>query len=110
MSIEQADTVDFVSIDDASGRVLLTISDHLDWDQDEGAHLLLLQEKINSYLRFIESGEINNKFPQARGRKVTINLVGQFPLSNQASAFFRRAQAAIQNAGFSLEFKLHPAH
>jgi len=110
MSIEQADAVDFVSIDDASGRVLLTISDHLDWDRDEGAHLLLLQGKINSYLRFIESGEINRRFPQAKGRRVTINVVGRFPLSEQASVFFERAQAAIQTAGFSLEFKLHPAH
>ncbi|WP_407059149.1 DUF6572 domain-containing protein [Ralstonia syzygii subsp. celebesensis] len=31
-------------------------------------HLLLLQEKINCYLRFIESGEIYNSFPSAEGR------------------------------------------
>src|SRR5262245_44754670 len=99
MSIEQADTIDFVSIDDASGRVLLTISDHLNWDQDEGAHLLMRQEKINSYLRFIESGEISIKFPQAQGRNVTINVVGQFPLSKQARVFFQQAQAAVQDAG-----------
>ena len=110
MSIEQAYTVDFVSIDDDSGRVFLTISDHLDWDHNEGAHLLMLQDKINSYLKFIESGEINKKFPQARGRKVTINVVAQFPLSKQASFFFQRAKAAIENAGFALEFKLHHSH
>ena len=45
MSIEQPDTVDFVSIDDETGRALLTISDHLRWDTEEGTHLLLLQEK-----------------------------------------------------------------
>jgi hypothetical protein len=110
MSVEQAHTVDFLSIDDASGRVLLTISDHLDWDHDEGAHLLMLQEKLNSYLRFIESGEINKKSPQALGRKVTIIVVGQFPLSKQASLFFQKAKTAIQSAGFSLEFKLQHPH
>jgi hypothetical protein len=70
----------------------------------------MLQEKINSYLSFVESGEINKKFPQAHSLKVTINVVGQFPLSKQASAFFQRARAAIENAGFALEFKLHHPH
>ncbi|MCK6450687.1 MAG: hypothetical protein L6R19_07485 [Alphaproteobacteria bacterium] len=106
MSIEHSDSVDFVSIDEETGRVLLTISDHLDWQQDEGAHLLMLQNKLNSYLRFIESGEMDRKLPQARGRRVTINLVAQFPLSKQASTFFQNAKSAIERAGFSLEFKL----
>jgi hypothetical protein len=42
MSIEQTDVVDFVGIDKKSGDALLTISDHLAWDQDEDEHLLLL--------------------------------------------------------------------
>ena len=58
MSIEQTNTVDFVSIDEISGDALLTISDHLAWDENEGAHLELLQNKLNAYLRFIESGEL----------------------------------------------------
>jgi hypothetical protein len=48
MSIEQADTIDFVNIEKASGDVLLTISDHLDWDETERQHLILLQGKLNS--------------------------------------------------------------
>src|SRR5438067_87756 len=106
MSVEQSDTVDFMSMDDASGRVLLTISDHLDWDQHESAHLLMLQEKLNSYLRFIESGEINKKFPKAHGRPIVIRVIGKFPLSQQASLFYQKTKTAIQNAGFSLEFDL----
>jgi hypothetical protein len=107
MSIEQPDVVDFVSIVRASGGVRLTISDHLDWDEDEGEHLLMLQEKINRYLGFIESGEIYERFPQARGRKITITVFGKFRLSEQARSFFRLTENLIRKAGFSLEFKLH---
>ncbi len=39
MPIEQVETVDFVSIDEKSGEALLTISDHLAWDENEGTHL-----------------------------------------------------------------------
>jgi hypothetical protein len=48
MSIEQIDVVDFVSIDKNSGDAWLTISDHLTWDRNEGEHLLLLQNKLNT--------------------------------------------------------------
>ena len=107
MSIEQTNTVDFVSIDDMTGDALLAIADHLSWDEDEEAHLLLLQEKLNSYLRFIESGEITKRFPQTNGRSIKIDLIGQYPLSRGATNFIEKAKAAIREAGFSLQFKLH---
>jgi hypothetical protein len=70
MSIEQTDTVDFLSIKKDSGEAWLTISDHLDWDQEEDRHLFLLQDKLNAYLRFIESGEMVERFPKPRGGRL----------------------------------------
>lgn len=49
MSIDQSETVDIIS-QAPDGTVVLTISDHLEWDA-ENEHLLLLQEKLNSYFR-----------------------------------------------------------
>jgi hypothetical protein len=110
MSIEQTNTVDFVTIDKGSGDALLTISDHLPWDENQSEHLELLQSKLNSYLRFIESGELVREFPQLTGRKVVINLIGKFPLSEQASLFISNASVALSNAGFKLQFELHPSN
>jgi hypothetical protein len=110
MSINQTDTVDVVSTDEKSGDVLLTITDHLEWNENEEEHLLLLQEKINSYLRFIESGELCNKFPKASGRNIVINVVGRFPLSERGNKFFNEATAIIRDAGFSLRFNLFHAN
>jgi hypothetical protein len=107
MSIEQTGTIDFVSIDKASGEVRLTISDHLDWDKTEGQHLLLLQEKLNAYLRFIESGELYQKYPETNERPVIIQITSKFPMSKKAEVFFEKAAGAIDNAGFKLMFKLH---
>jgi hypothetical protein len=106
MSIDQTDTIDFATIDKASGDVWLTISDHLPWDENEGNHLLLLQNKLNAYLRFIESGEILSKVPEAKGRHVVINLVGKFPLTPNADLYFRDARTVIEGAGFRLQFSL----
>jgi hypothetical protein len=106
MSTEQTNVVDFVSIDPKSGDVWLTISDHLPWDQDEGEPLFLLQEKLNAYLRFIESGQMYEERPDTKDQKVIIDLVGKFPLSKQAGLFFEKARALIHNAGFKLQFRL----
>src|ERR1700730_14953908 len=108
MSIEQTNTVDFVSIDEISGDALVTISDHLAWDENEGAHLELLQNKLNAYLRFIESGELVHEFPQITGRNVIINLVSKFPLSVQAKLFIARASETVRDAGFRLQLSAHP--
>jgi hypothetical protein len=54
MTIEDARIVDFIGVDPVTGHVVLTITDHLPWDSDE--HVLLLQDKLNRYLAFVESG------------------------------------------------------
>jgi hypothetical protein len=107
MSIEQTDKVDFVNLDRATRRVVLIISDHLDWSHDERNHLLLLQKKLNSYLSFVESGELIKKFPDERGLPIVISIVGRSLMSEQANLFFEKARESIENEGFLLEFKLY---
>jgi hypothetical protein len=109
MSVDETDKVDFITIEKHSGDVLLGISDHLDWDENEGEHLLLLQEKLNAYLRFVESGEIYETAPATKGRSIVILIFGKFPLSDQAEKFVELAGGAIKDAGVSLRFKHYPA-
>jgi hypothetical protein len=106
MTIEQVGEVDFVTVDHSSGDVWLTISDHLSWDTDEGRHLLLLQEKLNAYLRFIETGELIAKIPEAVGRSIVINLVGKFSPTEKGALFLESSKAAIAEAGVKLQFSL----
>jgi hypothetical protein len=104
MSVDQADKIDFVTIDKASGDLWLIVSDHLPWNENEGEHLVLLQNKLNAYLRFIESGEVFEKVPAAKGRSIVINVVGKFPLSQKAETFFGMARAFIEGVGYRLQF------
>jgi hypothetical protein len=106
MSVEDVDKIDLVTGERKTGDMILTISDHLDWGENEGEHLLVLQKKLNTYLEFIESGQIYANVPQAAGRKIVIQVMGQFPLSEEAKKFYRLAGEAIEDAGFSLRFEL----
>jgi hypothetical protein len=101
VSIEQPDVIDIISTDRITGHVILTISDHLDWI-DSTAHQLLLQSKLNRYLAFVESGEILEKYPNARDRAIVLSIVFQFPPDEAGRAFIAGARAVIESAGFSL--------
>ena len=105
MSVENIAVIDAVGVERHSGKVILTISDHLDWN-DEREHLSALQEKINTYLRFIESGEIDETYPDALGRARVIDVVAKHRPTNGAQEFFRKATAVLHDAGVELRTRV----
>ena len=93
MSIEQLNLVDAIGIDNENGFIVLTISDHLEWND---AHHLLLQKKINSYLDFIESGELITNYPDAKDRNVLIKVVSMFKPSIKSKSFLEKINIALK--------------
>jgi hypothetical protein len=102
MSIEDPNIIDFISLD-PTGNVFLTISDHLEWDADN-EHLLLLQEKINSYLGAIESGDLYNKYPKAKGRKLIINLATKHSPNEEGHIFLKKVKTMLETAGYDFKY------
>jgi hypothetical protein len=101
MSVEQLDKVDIISIDPRTGHVVLGISDHLDRTESID-HQLILQAKFNKYLAFIESGEILDRYPDARDRPVAIRVFFKYNPDTDGWEFLKRATQVIESAGFSL--------
>jgi hypothetical protein len=104
MTVEDLDKIDFTLFDSKSGTLYLVVSDHLGWDELEGEHLLTLQEKLNTYLAFIDTGQIYRDLPKAAGSKIVIRVIGKYPLSDEARKFYRLAGKFIEDAGYSLQF------
>lgn len=73
MSVEDKNVIDFISLDREEKEVMLTISDHLEWD-DENEHLLILRDKLNSYLAAIEGGDLYIKYPKALNKNICIRI------------------------------------
>lgn len=103
MSIEQTGVVDAIGVDDSTGQVVLTISDHLEWDND---HLLLLQEKLNTYLSFVESGELLESYPNAKGREVLINVVCKYAPDQHSNVFLRQVCGIVEGAGIKFNYHI----
>lgn len=103
MSIEDQSSVDAIGVNE-SGIVVLTISDHLEWDDE---HLYLLQEKINTYLAFIESGEVYQSYPISKGREFKISVVCKYEPSPTAMKFLSQCTTVINQAGFQFGHEVY---
>ena len=104
MSVEDVSIVDLIGVDTRSGNVVLTISDHLEWD--DGEHVLQLQDKLNTCLRFIESGELVERYPDAKGRTAQIAVVFKHPPDALGETFLSRAKAMTSDAGIVLTYEV----
>src|SRR5580765_6031885 len=105
MSVERLDVVDSISIDQETGHVILTISDHLDWSNSL-EHQTLLQSKFNKYLAFVESGEIFTRYPDARNRSLSFKVVFKYKPDGGGWQFLARAKRVIATAGFDLKHEI----
>ena len=104
MSIDQIDVVDFIGIDRKTQSVVLSISDHLLWEDDN--HLDLLQGKINKYLEFIENGEIYEIYPNAKDRAICINLICKYELNANAKDFVDYVKTAIHDTNIVFSYEI----
>jgi len=104
MSIDDLTVVDAVGVDQMTDEVVLLLSDHLEWDPEQ-KHIDALREKLNLYIRFIESGEILQKFPDSVGRKCCVNVVMKFRPSSLGLQFLANASRTLDQAGIVLRWK-----
>jgi hypothetical protein len=104
-TVEDTEVVDFISLDRANSRVLLTVSDHLPW-ADEQQHLELLDAKLSAYLSFAQSEqmlqELSRRFGGVRPKEVRVEIVAKYGLTPRACEFLAGAQAVFAEAGLEL--------
>ena len=99
MTIEITEKIDIVTINEYSGRIYLNISDHLGWEIPN--KLLLLQQKVNRYLAFIESGEMHWQHPQSTQLNPFIMLICLHPPKQSGLKFLAQITEIIEEAGYS---------
>lgn len=103
MAVDSPKVIDAVGIDNATGEVVLTIADHLEWTSLHD-HLAILQDKINSYLGYLESGEMSESYPQGKGRRVRIDIICKHEPPEPAIEFFKKAEPVVEECGASLSW------
>lgn len=93
--MEEPGKIDAAGIDRTSGEIVLSLFDAWSWE-DERSHLVRLQEKLNNYLTFVETGEVNELYPgeQTSGCRIDVWFAHQPP--ELAVDFLSKADEAAQ--------------
>lgn len=99
MSISEKNLIDLITIENRIA--VLTISDHLEWNKD---HLFLLQEKINSYIQYIESGQISENICGNDYDAIEIKLIYKYIPDDYCVKFLSEMKFAL------MELKLRFSH
>lgn len=105
MTIEQENVIDIIAVNEEKKYISLIISDHLEWDE-ENEKLLLLQNKINSYLAYIETGQIYEQYPDSKGLDFHIVLTCMYEPSSEGLKFLRLVTPIVEEAGFYFEWSV----
>lgn len=106
MSVDQQGVIDVLTRSRETGGVTLTISDHLDWTEPL-QHIALLQAKIDAYLRFIASGQVWERCPDAIGKGITILVALRVPPPDgDVTEFLAAAEEKVVAAGYAFEYKV----
>lgn len=86
-------------------EIVLAISDHWTWDNSDGIppdmHVYKLQDKLNNYLAYIESGEISDKY-NIEGKKLVIEIWNKYPISELGMEFIQKASKIVEKEGYEL--------
>ena len=64
MSITNPEKIDAAAAD--GKELILLLTDHLRWDKHTVAHLQMLQEKLNTYIRYIDQKLYQETFPDRK--------------------------------------------
>lgn len=96
MSVIESGQVDGIAASDKKTLVLL-ITDHLDWENEHN-HLMLLQDKINSYIAFIESGQYRDmeQFKRLKIKKYIIEISFQYKPTENCTKFINNVNEQLK--------------
>lgn len=105
MSLDKIDIVDSIGTELDGQTVVLSIIDSWNWS-NQGKHLLALQDKLNAYFDFVESGQIYKSYPDAVGKKLNIDIVSKHPLPDIALGFLDKAAIFASKLNLTLSHRV----
>ena len=100
LNIENTDTIDGLAYEQETSILILLLADGMDWS-DMNRHLLLLQEKLNTYIWYIDSRQYEEKNTDVKKIEIRVSFLFQEP--EICHKLLERAKLVFLNAFENLE-------
>ena len=105
MSVVDDNTVDGIALTDDNEGIVLLLSDHLDWD-DEYNHLLILQEKLNAYIYFLEEKQYEEIYSNANIVYGIIDIHFLHKITKNVKKFLKSVQVQLEELGITMQYSI----
>ena len=105
MSVVDDNTVDGIALTDDNEGIVLLLSDHLDWD-DEYNHLLILQEKLNAYIYFLEEKQYEEIYSNANIVYGIIDIHFLHKITKNIKKFLKSVQVQLEELGITMQYSI----
>ncbi len=105
LNIERTNTIDGIAYDEKDLKLVLLLADGMDW-HDEKNHLLLLQEKINNYIAYIEGKQYLQKYSNVEQIEIQIKFL--FKETDNCKKFLEQVEkiisTSLNNTSINIEY------
>lgn len=109
MSVMDEGVIDNMGLRKNEKSLNLYIFDHLAWGLEaDDVHIFMLQNKLNDYLQYIDSGQVNERYKVEDYENIIIRVIAKYPFSYDCVQFLDKAKRYINDAGFELEWEVRP--
>ena len=105
MSVVDDNTVDGIALTDDNEGIVLLLSDHLDWD-DEYNHLLILQEKLNAYIYFLEEKQYEEIYSNVNIVYGIIDIHFLHKITKNVKKFLKSVQVQLEELGITMQYSI----
>lgn len=108
MAIDNVNIIDGMGIDKERNAICLLLTDHLAWDEGDNSiseyeHLVLLQDKINSYIAYLETGQYEENYPEINFDMIIIEIHFKYEISQNCEKFLNTVQSQVAQYGIKIE-------
>ena len=103
MAVTEKDVVDSVAYED--DLLLLQLYDHLDFDGEfENDHMMMLQDKLNTYIWYIDSKQYKGTYPGKEFNNYLIKIFFIYEPSALCRDFIIHVNKRLSNTKIKIEY------
>lgn len=107
MAVDNANVIDGMAIDKEKKAICLLLTDHLSWNgessMNEYDHLVLLQDKINAYISYLETKQYEETYPETNFDMAVIEIHFKYEITQNCEAFLNTVQNQVGQYGIFIK-------
>lgn len=105
MAVTDSNVVDGIAFDNNGRTLMLEIYDHLDFEgKFEFDHIAILQEKLNTYLWYIDSKQYADVYPDKEFDNFVINIHFLHNITGNCKKYIAVANQKLSDSNIRIEW------